>query len=141
MTDKNADGLLKSLISTSDLHTFLERNHDIYDSHCFCDLLTELFDKSGLTKASLSIKSKTSDIYLYYIFSGLRSPSRDRILCLCFGLSCTLEETQMLLMEAGVAPLYPKNRRDAIIIYYLINGYSIDELNEMLCSKNEKCLG
>ena len=66
-----------------------------------------------------------SEVYLHQVFSGRRSPSRDRLLCLCLGLEATLEETQELLRQAGFAQLYPRHKRDAVISYGLVHGISL----------------
>ena len=42
---------------------------------------------------------------------------------LAFGLKCTLRETQRLLRLAGVSELWCKQRRDAIIIWCIRNGF------------------
>ena len=46
-----------------------------------------------------------SEIYLHQIFAGRRTPSRNRLLCLCYGLGATIEETQELLRLCGIAEL------------------------------------
>ena len=62
-----------------------------------------------------------SEIYLHQIFAGRRNPSRNRLLCLCYGLSASIDETQELLKLSGMAQLYPKRKRDAIIYYGLLH--------------------
>ena len=91
-------------------------------------LLTHLFEKRAITKSALAKQSGMSEIYVHQIFAGRRNPSRSRLICLCFGLGATLDETQELLRLAGLAPLYPRIRRDAIIIYGLVNGVGLHEL-------------
>ena len=81
-----------------------------------------------------------SDIYLHQIFSGRRNPSRSRLLCLCIGLGASLEETQELLKLCGLAQLYPKLRRDAIIIYGLTHRLSLFSINDSLFSSDEETL-
>ena len=81
-----------------------------------------------------------SEVYLHQVFSGRRNPSRSRLICLCFCLSATLEETQELLKHCGLAQLYPRIRRDAIIIYGLVNGVSLFEVNDKLFSEEEETL-
>ena len=93
-----------------------------------------------MPKAALSKRAGTSEVYLYQIFSGRRTPSHDRTICLCFGLSATLEETQELLKHCCIAQIYAKDRRDAIIIYGLSNGMTLAEVNERLYSENEATL-
>ena len=103
-------------------------------------MLQDLFQRSGLSKAALAKRAGTSEVYLYQIFSGERTPSRDRTICLCYGLSATLEETQRLLKCSGLAQLYVKNRRDAIIIYGLAHKMELDEINDRLFAEEEATL-
>ena len=140
MKHKNTNELQKELTSAPDLSIFLSENQENFNNSNFSERLNELFLKSGLTKATLSKRAGTSEVYLYQIFSGGRTPSRDRTLCLCFGLSATLEETQELLKNSGFAQLYVKDRRDAIIIYGLANELTLTEVNEKLFSENEATL-
>lgn len=140
MKHKNTNELQKELTSAPDLSIFLSENQENFNNSNFSELLNELFLKSGLTKATLSKRAGTSEVYLYQIFSGGRTPSRDRTLCLCFGLSATLEETQELLKNSGFAQLYVKDRRDAIIIYGLANGLTLTEVNERLFTEDEATL-
>lgn len=140
MKEKNTDTLLGELTSTPNLSKFLAANQEQFINESFVEMLQTLFRKSGLSKAALAKKSEISDVYLYQIFSGERTPSRDRTICLCFGLSATLEETQMLLKRSGFAQLYAKIRRDAIIIYGLTRKMELPEINERLFSENETTL-
>ena len=96
--------------------------------------------QKGLSKAALAKQSGMSEIYLHQIFAGRRNPSRSRMLCLCFGLSASLEETQELLRLCGLAELYPKVRRDAIIIYGLLHGMDLFAVNDRLFSEDEETL-
>ena len=81
-----------------------------------------------------------SEVYLYQVLSGRRNPSRDRLLCICFGLGTTEEETQRLLKRAGFAPLYPRLKRDAIILHGIAHGTPLAEVNDKLFEKNEGTL-
>ena len=74
------------------------------------------------------------------MFAGRRNPSRSRLICLCFGLSATLEETQTLLKQCGYAQLYARDRRDAIILYGIVNGMSLFDVNDKLFSEEEETL-
>jgi len=140
MKQKNTNQLQKELTSAPDLSAFLEENQESFRTPDFADMLNQLFAKSGLTKAALAKKAGTSEVYLYQIFSGGRTPSRDRTLCLCFGLSATLEQAQCLLKQSGYAQLYVKDRRDAIIIYGLCNGMTLSGINDALFAQKEATL-
>ncbi len=72
--------------------------------------------------------------------SDRRKPSRNRLLCLCFGLEASVEETQELLKLCGMAQLYPKLKRDAIIYYGLLHGLKLFEINDKLFDEDEEIL-
>lgn len=140
MKKKNTDDLQNELTTAPNLSRFLSVNQDQFIDENFADMLQALFQKSGLSKAALAKRAGTSEVYLYQIFSSGRTPSRDRTICLCFGLSATLEETQELLKHSGLAQLYAKNRRDAIIIYGLAHHMELPEINDRLFAENEATL-
>ena len=79
-------------------------------------------------------------MYLHQVLAGKRSPSRDRLLCLCIGLSAGVEEIQKLLRQAGFAPLDPRITRDALILYGLSRGQSLPQINGALLVQGEKAL-
>lgn len=51
-----------------------------------------------------------------------------------------MEETQELLKRSGMGLLYPKDRRDAIIIYGLLHNQSLFEVNDKLFCEDEETL-
>lgn len=140
MKKKNTNDLQNELSVASNLSGFLSANKEQFINEKFADMLQKLFQKSGLSKATLAKRAGTSEVYLYQLFSGERRPSRDRTICLCYGLSCTLEETQELLMCSGLAQLYVKNRRDAIVIYGLAHEMELNEINDRLYAEGEATL-
>ena len=137
---KDTDNLRQELMGSADLDQFLSENKGNFNSGSVCDLLNRLFQQRALSKAALAQQSGMSEVYLHQIFAGRRTPSRSRLLCLCFGLSATLEETQELLKQCGLAQLYPKNRRDAVILYGIANGMDLFAVNDKLFAENEETL-
>ena len=123
MKQKNTDGLRSELMAAPNLQAFLAANEENFSSESAAALLNELLERHGLSKATLAKQSGMSEIYLHQIFAGRRNPSRSRLLCLCFGLGALLEEAQDLLRHCGCAELYPKVRRDAIIIFGLLHAW------------------
>lgn len=140
MTTKDTNDLQNELMSAPDLSRFLSENKDVFNHKNFSEMLQDLFKKKKISKATLARKAGISNVYLYQIFSGERNPSRNRILCLCYGLDATLEETQELLKHSGYAQLYVKDKRDAIIIYGLVHSLELDEVNDRLFSEKEETL-
>lgn len=137
---KDTNSLQQELMDTPDLDRFLSENQDSFRSGSTHELLNALFQKRNISKAALAKQSGMSEVYLHQVFAGRRSPSRSRLICLCFGLSATLEETQELLKQCALAQLYPKNKRDAIIMYGLVNGISLFDVNDKLFSEGEETL-
>lgn len=137
---KDTNNMQQELMSAPDLDRFLSENQDNFLSGNILELLNALFQKRSISKAALAKQSGMSEVYLHQVFAGRRNPSRSRLICLCFGLSATLDETQELLKRGGFAQLFPKNRRDAIIIYGLVNGASLFEVNDKLFSEGEETL-
>lgn len=137
---KDTNNMQQELMSAPDLDRFLSENQDNFLSGNILELLNALFQKRSISKAALAKQSGMSEVYLHQVFAGRRNPSRSRLICLCFGLSATLDETQELLKHGGFAQLFPKNRRDAIIIYGLVNSASLFEVNDKLFSEGEETL-
>lgn len=137
---KDTNSLQQELMETPNLDRFLSENQDNFNGGSIHELLNTLFQKRSISKAALAKQSGMSEVYLHQVFAGRRNPSRSRLICLCFGLSATLEETQELLKQCALAQLYPKNKRDAIIIYGLVNGVSLFDINDKLFSEGEETL-
>lgn len=137
---KDTNNLRQELMEAPSLDQFLSENQDSFNRDSICELLNRLFQKRRISKATLAKQSGMSEVYLHQVFSGRRSPSRSRLLCLCFGLNASLEETQELLKQCGFAQLYPKDRRDAIILYGILNGMDLFAVNDKLFAENEETL-
>ena len=140
MKKKNTDGLQQELMDSPDLTLFLSQNQEQFVNKSVSELLNHLFEKKNISKAALAKKAGMSEIYLHQIFASRRNPSRNRLLCLCFGLDASVEETQELLKLCGMAQLYPKLKRDAIIYYGLLHGLPLFEINDKLFDEDEEIL-
>ena len=44
------------------------------------------------------------------------------------------------MKQCGLAQLYPKDRRDAIILYGILNGMDLFAVNDKLFAENEETL-
>ena len=140
MKKKGTDNLQQELMDSPDLTRFLSQNQNQFVNKSTAELLNLLFEKKNISKAALAKQSCMSEIYLHQIFAGRRNPSRNRLLCLCYGLEANVEETQELLKLCGMAQLYPKLKRDAIIYYGLQHKLNLFEINDKLFDENEETL-
>ena len=136
MNEKNTDTLQQELMSTNNLDRFLTENDASFRDVPLQEAFQRIFDEKGMSKAQLAKQSGISEVYLHQLFSGRRFPSRSRLLCLCFGLGATVDEAQSLLQQARHAPLYSRDRRDAIIIFALSHHMTLFEANDKLFTEN-----
>ena len=109
----------------------------VLSSTTLAEYLAELIEIKNLKKTDIISQSGLERSYAYQIFAGKKIPLRDKLIVLAFGMRLTFEEVQDLLRVNGYAQLYPKNKRDNIIIFALYKGQSILELNENLVALGE----
>lgn len=140
MQKKNTDNLCQELMDSPNLTQFLNQNKEQFVNVNLSELLNQLFESKNISKAALAKQSGMSEIYLHQIFAGRRNPSRNRLICLCYGLEATVEETQQLLRLCNMAQLYPKLKRDAIIYYGLQHKLGLYEINDRLFDEDEETL-
>ena len=106
-------------------------------SQYLCDLLEEKL----LKKSDVIRKGELNESYAYQMFSGVKStPSKDKLICLSIGMDLSVDETNSLLKLAGLSPLYPRIKRDSIIIINMNNKKSVVEINEELYNEGEETL-
>ena len=82
-----------------------------------------------------------SEVYGYQIFSGLRVPERNKLLCLAIAMKLNIDQMQTLLKTAGYSPLYVKLPFDSIVLYGICKGLSVIEINEILYEYGLDTLG
>ena len=140
MLEKNTSDLQQELLSKPNLDRILSENAASFQQESATALLNRLYERTGLSKITLAKRSGMSEIYLHQIFGGQRTPSRDRLLSLCCAMDAMPEETQEVLKRSSLARLYPKNRRDAIILHGIAHGTPLMEINDILFQEGEKPL-
>ena len=140
MRDKTTDDLRRELMGEAGIDAYIKENQSIFVDKTVIELLEELYQRKIVPKAALAKRAGMSEVYVHQVFSGRRTPSRDRLLCLCIGLEATLEETQRLLKQAIYAQLYPANKRDAIIIHGIAHGTDLAQINDKLFAEGENTL-
>lgn len=96
------------------------------------EYIKTIIDDRNMTVADLQRASKLDRNYIYQIMDGSRQPGRDKIIAIALGAGMTLEECQRALEISREGILYPKSRRDSIIIYAVKNNLSVMDLNKLL---------
>lgn len=133
MKEKSTEDLLEILKNTTpDQMTALLGEIKEYKGKTFCGFLLECCQKYGIESNELIRVSGISRTYGYQILDGSRRPGRDKVVEIALGARFSLEDTQQLLKLVGHGILYPKNPRDALLIFCLSNGIGVIQTNEVL---------
>lgn len=140
MQERSTKELEKELSACEEISEFLTQNQEHMHSASVSEQLRHYMEEKSLTRSEVIARCGLNDIYAHQILSGKRRPSRDKLLCLCFGLELETEQVQDLLRDCGYAVLYAKNRRDSIILFALFKGVRLLELNEKLYEEGEPLL-
>ena len=133
MMSSTTTRLYDALINADSIDTYLDDNAASLEA-CIVlgDYLKEKQALNGLSCAELFSRSDINPSYGYQLLNGTRVPSRDTAIQLAFGLSLSLDETQRMLRLAKVGALYPRDRRDSVIIFCIKEGYTLSETNTEL---------
>ena len=129
---KSTDELLKILKRTPDLNDYLKEEQENILSSSLHEHLMQLTMEKNISMAQCIKEAGIDRTYGYQIFSGAKTPTRDKVIALSFGLHLTFEETQTLLKSNSYAILYAKDKRDSAIIFALQRNQSLLSLNELL---------
>lgn len=132
------DELLERLLASASPEAYLSTMEP--EDRTLSEYLFSLLHDKGLSRSEVFEAAGIDRTHGYQIFEGIRKVGRDRAIMLAFGLRCTLRETQHLLRFAGVAELWCKVRRDAIIIYCIEHGFDRAECDDTLYRMGERTL-
>lgn len=140
MPKKTTTNLENELKRCETLEDFLEVNRDELSTTSLAQQIQSLIESKELTRSDVVKACNLNEVYAYQIISGARRPSRDKLLCLCFAMGATLDETCELLIHGGFAPLYVRNQRDSIILFSIAHDETIMQLNLRLYEHGEALL-
>lgn len=100
----------------------------------FSKYIDELFRQKDLKRQDVLLKANLPQKYGYKLLTEeTHTTDRDKILRICFSMEMSLKETQRALKLYGMSELYPKAKRDVVLIVALCEKiYDIDQVNEML---------
>lgn len=130
MTERLTEEVLQELLEAPSLDGFIG-SHD-FSAATLPDFLEDMLQKKGLKRSRVVRMADLNETFGYQIFTGARNPSRDKVLQIAFAMALSLRETNRALKAAGASSLDPKCRRDAIIIFCIDQGCSLQKVNEEL---------
>jgi len=108
------------------------------DDRPFSKWVSEELASRGLKKNVVVRRSRLNQTFAYQIMAGMRHPSRDKLVQLCFGMRLDEEKASELLERGDCAALRPFVRRDVIIAFCLNRGMEISACDDLLWGLGEK---
>lgn len=146
MKDKKTDTLMSVLqqASSESLPEFFDTYADwmTKDEKPFSTYMRTIFKEKGLRQQNVFLEADISEGYGYKLIAEEKHTiQRDVILRLCLGARFSLEETQGALRLYGMAMLYPRIPRDAVLIVAINTGvYEMAAVDRMLHKQNMEAL-
>lgn len=137
-TERLTADLLDTLLASSSPEAYLDQ--DLTIERSLADYLHELLEVKDMMRSDVIKASGVNGTFVYDAFKGKTKLGRDKAIMVAIGMGCTLLETQRLLRVDGVAELWPKTRRDAIIIWCIEHGYSRVQTDDELYRLGEQTL-
>ena len=121
----STDELLKLLFKERSLEQFLLRNESAYLNADFSDYLSNWCKSHQEIPEQLIRRANLEKSFGHQLFSGKRKPSRDTVIQLAFAMRASVAQAQEMLKVARKSVLYPRIKRDTVIIYCLHNRVSL----------------
>ncbi len=124
--------------------TDIEKEWDSVDPYMvamsFHEYLCEIMSEMEISVPELGNRTLLSRSFTYQICSGERVPTRDIIFRIALSLCLGVDKTRRLLKLANRGELYPKVKRDALIIFALNNNYDLYKTHELLAEMDQEGL-
>lgn len=128
----NTDELLKLLFKERSLEHFLIREESSFLLPSFAEYMTNWCREHREIPEQVILRANLEKSFGHQLFSGKRNPSRDTVLQLAFAIRADVEQAQEMLKVAQKSILYPRIKRDTVIIYCLHNKISLGDTEIIL---------
>ena len=137
---KSTDELAHEISRSDNILDYFAENRGEMQIDSLPEYLERWLKRKDCTKADVVRRSNLNKAYVYQIFLGKKYPSRDKVIALAFGLELDEKEVQVLLKQAGYRELYPRDPRDALLLYAIGHHKGIIDANELLYDHNIEVL-
>lgn len=124
----------------TDLDRYFEENPTSFINVDIKEFWKKAVDTPSKTKSDIINKADMSYCYFYDVINGRKIPSKDKIIRIALAMNLSLDDCQEALRISGKSALYPRIKRDSILIYAINKGYSIYQTNDLLAEHGEEML-
>lgn len=138
-TTSELSRVLNNLSTSQSLDSYVTDLPDLTEQH-FADYFMSLPKVRSLSNRQLIDRSGIERTYFYQIINKTRQPGRDKVILLSLAAGLDLTETQRGLEMCNLGVLYPRRRRDAIVIFAINRSLSVTDAQELLLNFNEEPL-
>lgn len=129
------DGLLIQIAKARSFSEFWERHKKQIVHQTLSEYLAKLRVEKKLKRSEIVVRTGLDKAYVYQIFAGKKNPSRDKLITIAFGMKLNEDETQRMLQLSGYRELWPKDERDALFLFAIQHGKSLEYVHTEL----ERC--
>ncbi len=143
MDEKKTTVLMAEISKTSELDLYLKNNEKYMNAPSdISKYLNEIIKNKGLKKSKIIEMSGLNKQYFYEILSGKKGKDfkQNTVLAIAISMGMNIDETQRLLKLCKAGELYPKRRRDAIIIWGINQNKNLTDIDCMLFDENEETI-
>lgn len=141
MTDefrRKTDELLEELkFKNTDIQEYIENNPDSFIEINLKEFWNDIINNSKMSKSDIINKSDFSYVYFYDVIAGKKIPTSDKIIRLVLAMHLSLEQCQTALRYCGKSQLYPRIKRDSLLIFAITHGYTVFQTQELLIKSGE----
>ena len=110
------------------------------DDRTFSQWITDELAARGMKKNLVVRRSRLNQTFAYQIMAGMRRPSRDKLIQLCFGMRLNHEEANELLERGGTCALRSYDERDLIIAFCLDRHLEVLVCDDLLWGHGKQML-
>lgn len=136
---KKTDELLEELkFKNTDIQDYINNNPQSFIEINLKEFWDRIIKKSQMSKSDIINKSDFSYVYFYDVIAGKKIPTSDKIVRLILAMHLSLEDCQTALRYCGKSQLYPRIKRDSVIIYAINQQYTVMQTQELLNKSGEK---
>ncbi|MCR5214977.1 MAG: hypothetical protein K6E10_11230 [Eubacterium sp.] len=142
-TDDLMSQLGKDISDERALEEYLERigKYGDISKTTFSEYYGKLLKKRDFSSGDIEKRTGLEHSFCNKMINGKTRITRNNMLALAIAAELELEEVEKCLMLTNNGALYPKDTRDAVIIYSINRRLSLAETNNLLYSKNMELLG
>jgi len=130
--DITSDMLHTQIKEANSFSEFWERHKKRIVHQPLSEYLNELLKEKGLRRSDVVVRTGLDKAYVYQIFAGKKNPSRDKLITIALGMKLSEGETQRMLRLSGLRELWPKDERDALLLFAVQRGMSLEDVHTEL---------